>query len=69
MERRVLLMPASYPPVIGGLQRMTHDLSRGLLRRGFEVCVATQRYPRHLAKSEVIDGVPVERFSLCNAVC
>jgi glycosyltransferase involved in cell wall biosynthesis len=58
---RVLLMPSSYVPVLGGLQRATHDLAKGLAARGHSVRVVTDRHPRALPAREIIDGVPVER--------
>jgi glycogen(starch) synthase len=58
---RVLLLPSSYPPVLGGLQTVTHRLAWELRARGHMVWVMTNRYPRHLPRREALDGVPVER--------
>jgi glycosyltransferase involved in cell wall biosynthesis len=58
----VLLLSASYPPVLGGLQTAVHALARNLLARGHAVRVVTNRYPRSLPAGETIDGVPVERW-------
>jgi glycogen(starch) synthase len=54
-------MPASYVPVLGGLQAATHAVARHLRARGHDVRVVTARYPRSLPAAESIDGVPVER--------
>lgn len=59
---RILIAPHSYPPVLGGLQTVAHAVARQLLRRGHEVQVATNRYPRRLAPRDVQDGVPVRRW-------
>src|SRR5262249_37085033 len=59
---KILLMPASYPPVLGGLQTVAHALARQLLARGHAVRVATNRYPRSLPAAETLDGVLVQRW-------
>jgi len=61
---RILLFPASYPPVLGGLQTVVSELAEGLIRRGHQVVVATNRYPRSLPAFEVMAGVPVHRYLL-----
>jgi glycogen(starch) synthase len=58
---RILLMPSSYPPVLGGLQTAAHALARHLTARGHEILVLTNRYPRTLAAREVLEGVQVHR--------
>ena len=55
-------MPASYPPVVGGLQSVVHALARNLAETGHEVCVVTNKYPRSLPKKEVQDGVSIRRL-------
>ncbi len=62
----VLLVSASYVPVLGGLQAVTHNLARQLMLRGHEVRVVTNRYPRSLPAEEVIDLVPVQRWLFLN---
>lgn len=59
---RILLMPASYPPVLGGLQTMAHSLARCLVQAGHEVLVITNRYPRSLPAYEVVEGVSIHRL-------
>ena len=59
---RILLLPSSYPPILGGLQTVVHRLAQGLIQRGHNVQVVTQRYPRSLPAWEVLDGVPVRRW-------
>ncbi len=59
---RIVLLSASYVPVLGGLQTAVHALARNLRHRGHEVRVVTNRHPRRLLPSETIDGVPVERW-------
>jgi len=59
---RILLMSASYAPVLGGLQTVVHTLACHLCRQGHEVQVLTNRYPRSLPEIEVRDGVHIERW-------
>lgn len=59
---RVLMISNSYPPVLGGLQTATHNIARGLVRRGHEVRVVTQRHPLGLPARETMDGVGVQRW-------
>jgi glycosyltransferase involved in cell wall biosynthesis len=61
---RVLLLPNSYPPVLGGLQTVAHMLAQHLAHRGHSVRVVTNRYPHSLLNHEVRDGVPVSRWLL-----
>ena len=58
----ILILPASYPPVLGGLQTVAHTLAQHALERGHSVHVVTNRYPRSLPPREMLDGVPVERL-------
>lgn len=67
----LLLITASYPPVLGGLQTVAHQVARHMHQRGHAVYVLTMRYPRYLAHREIRDGIPVERLffirpSLCD---
>ena len=59
---KILLLPASYAPVVGGLQTVVQTLARSFTRQGHEVRVVTNRYPVALAAKETIDGVRVDRL-------
>lgn len=58
---KIVLLPASYPPVLGGLQTASHTLAQRLLRQGHAVLVVANRYPRALPAHEILDGVAVRR--------
>ncbi len=58
---RILLFSASYAPRIGGLETVTHRLALELTQLGHRVTVVTNRYPRTLPASEIIDGIEVRR--------
>ena len=58
---KVLLVSASYYPVLGGLQEVSHILARRLMDDGHDVRVVTNRYPRALSSSESLDGIQITR--------
>jgi glycosyltransferase involved in cell wall biosynthesis len=58
---RILLIPSSYPPVLGGLQVVVHTLARHLLREHHKVREITNSYPRSLPSREIIEDVTDER--------
>ena len=58
---RILLMPSSYAPVLGGLQTVAQTLAQHL-SCSHEVQVLTNHYPRCLPAHEVVDGVAVRRW-------
>ncbi len=59
---RILLITSSYPPVLGGLQTVVHELARQFEAQGHQVQVVTSRYPRSLPAREVLDGICVTRY-------
>jgi glycosyltransferase involved in cell wall biosynthesis len=59
---RILLLPYSYPPVLGGLQIAVHSLARAWQSDGQTVLVVTNHYPRQLPSEEILDGVQVKRM-------
>jgi glycosyltransferase involved in cell wall biosynthesis len=59
---RILMVVAKHPfPVIGGLERQAHELSRELAKRSHQVRVLTSRYDVGQHKIENIDGVEIHR--------
>jgi glycosyltransferase involved in cell wall biosynthesis len=61
---RILLMPNTFAPVLGGLQTATHNLAKHLLQNVHQVQVVTNRYPRSLPAHEMLDGIPIHRLLL-----
>jgi glycosyltransferase involved in cell wall biosynthesis len=59
---RILLIPSTYPPVLGGVQTVTHNLAQHLRKTGHRVQVVTNRYPRSLPAREIMDGISVRRL-------
>src|ERR1041385_3056204 len=59
---RILFFPASYAPLVGGLQTVVQTLARHFKQQQHEVRIVTNRYPRSLQATEEIDGVLVDRI-------
>ncbi len=59
---RVVLLPSSFAPHIGGIEEVTRQLARQLLASGDLVEVWTHQHPATLPSLEEIDGVVVRRF-------
>jgi glycogen synthase len=59
---KIVLIVSSYAPNTGGLQTVTRQLARELLRQGHQVTVLTNRYPRSLVAREVLDQMEVIRW-------
>ena len=60
---RILLVPNTYLPKVGGVEEVTRQLARELRRRGHEVGVLTNRWAG-VGRSDEIDGVEVRRVRL-----
>jgi glycogen synthase len=60
----ILLFPSAYHPSLGGVEELSRQLAIQLARLGHEVKVVTNRWPRGLARREVIDGIEVLRPAL-----
>ena len=51
-----------YPfPVVGGLERQSHELAKALVQRGHAVHAVSSRFDPGQNEFEVIDGVRVHR--------
>jgi glycosyltransferase involved in cell wall biosynthesis len=58
---RILVASDFYPPFIGGAERQTQLLSRGMAQRGHTVAVATV-WHAHLSDQEHDDGIAIHRL-------
>ena len=59
---RILLIASSYLPRVGGVETVTSQLAQGLAARGHTVEVIAARYPRKLARREIVNGIAVTRM-------
>jgi glycosyltransferase involved in cell wall biosynthesis len=62
---RLALFSYVYPPSIGGVERQSHLLARGLVERGYDVRVVAARL-ENMAAHQTMDGVRIERISIGN---
>ena len=58
---RILLMAETYHPVLGGGEKHTRSLARGLVGQGFKVSVITRRSSEELSPEEEDGGVTIHR--------
>jgi len=59
--RILMAVPKYPPPVVGGLERQCHELSKALVRRGHVVHVVSGRFDASQTAFGVIDGVRLRR--------
>ncbi len=58
---RIALVSSGYAPVVGGLEKVSHELARAWKEAGHEVRVITNRSSRTLLSHEEIEGISVSR--------
>lgn len=63
---RIIIFPASYYPILGGIQEVVFRLSKEFKKRGHKVTIITQRYPRKLEKKEILEDILVYRILFPN---
>lgn len=59
---KILIWTSSFYPVLGGVQTVTKTLCKELSAQGHEVILWTKKYPRHLKKTEFLEGIEIQRF-------
>jgi glycosyltransferase involved in cell wall biosynthesis len=65
---RILIWPASYAPIDGGLQSVVKLLANGLNDKGYIVSVLTNKIPHSLKAHELINNIPVTRVRLFHII-
>ncbi len=59
---RILMAVPKYPfPVVGGLERQSHELAKALVQRGHEVQVLSTQFDAGHAETDSFDGIRVHR--------
>jgi glycogen synthase len=61
---KIAIFASAFYPHSGGVEELVRQLAMALLRRGDEVIVLTNRWPRDLPLYERVDGVEVFRFAM-----
>jgi len=59
---RILLVPSAYYPHVGGVEEVTRQLARALVRRGDQPRVITNEWPAGVRRAEVAEGIEVRRL-------
>ena len=60
--RVLMVIPMYPPPVLGGMERQAHELSKAVRARGVEVLVLSGRTAAEQPDRHVFEGVPVHRL-------
>jgi glycogen(starch) synthase len=61
---RIALLPSAFAPSVGGVEELTRRLADQLVTGGDQVEIWTIRHPQRLPPFELVDGLPVRRFTL-----
>lgn len=62
--KRIALFPSAFHPSLGGVEELTGQLALNFVKRGLEVMIFTNRWPRDLAFEEDWRGVAVRRLPM-----
>lgn len=60
--KRIVLFPSAFHPSLGGVEELTGQLAQEFVRRGLEVLLITNRWPRDLERREKWNGITLRRF-------
>lgn len=63
---RILFVLEHFHPYLGGVEFLFLQLAQSLVKQGFEVEVITTRFDKKLKKTEVIDGITINRVRANN---
>jgi len=61
---KIALLPSAYYPSLGGVEELSRQLAIDLRRKGHEVIVITNRWPRDLPEFERRDGIDIHRLPM-----
>jgi len=60
----IALFASAFHPHLGGVEELCRQLAHEFRRRGMNVVVVTNRWPRSLPVYEEVEGIPVHRLAL-----
>lgn len=60
--KRIVLFPSAFHPSLGGVEELTGQLALQFVRKGLEVLIVTNRWPRNLPGSEQWRGISLLRL-------
>ena len=64
---KIALFPSAFYPNLGGVEELTRQLAHALVRRGHQISVVSQRWPRDLPAYEEFEGLPLHRVAFVAA--
>jgi len=60
----ILICCEFYSPSIGGAEKVAEELAKNFGNYGHKVSIATSKYNKRLAKSEILDKIKIHRFQI-----
>ena len=60
--KRIALFPSAFHPSLGGVEELTGQLALNFVKRGLEVMIFTNRWPRNLPSREKWRGITLRRL-------
>jgi glycogen synthase len=60
----IAIFASAFYPSLGGVEELVRQLSQSLARRGDQVIILTERWPRSLAAAEKYEGIPLYRLPM-----
>ena len=60
----IAIFASAFHPSLGGVEELVRQLAHALIRRGHQVIVVTNRWPRDLPLADEYEGIPVYRLAL-----
>jgi glycogen(starch) synthase len=61
---KIALIPSAFHPSLGGVEELSRQLAHALKRRGHEVIVISDRWPRDLPEKETFEGLQLFRVPM-----
>lgn len=61
---KIALVPSAFHPSLGGVEELSRQLAHALKKRGHDVLILTDRWPRDLPEREEFEGLRVVRMPM-----
>jgi glycogen(starch) synthase len=61
---KIALIPSAFHPSLGGVEELSRQLAHALKRRGHQVIVISDRWPRDLPENETFEGLQLFRLAM-----
>ena len=62
--KKVLFLARRFHPYIGGVEKHVHEISKELIKKGYEITVITERIDKKLSEKEQYNGINIIRLPI-----